>query len=142
MQDSLQNTLQLSDFEEMRTVSIKSLDRMGDDQENKDIVIEALVYLKERMKHWQESQVQSMQTMPESNELPAGQYIDQSIEEDTLPSEEEVLSLIDSNFEQGLLSLKELVKCEQTGQVQLSFEQKERIICRLLQITTNGYRDP
>jgi hypothetical protein len=55
MQDSLQNTLQLSDFEEMRTVSIKSLDRMGDDQENKDIVIEALVYLKERMKHWQES---------------------------------------------------------------------------------------
>jgi hypothetical protein len=56
--------------------------------------------------------VQSMQTMPESNELPAGQYIDQSIEEDTLPSEEEVLSLIDSNFEQGLLSLKELVKCE------------------------------
>jgi hypothetical protein len=55
MQDALQNTLQLSDFEEMRTVSIKSLDRMGDDQENKDIVIEALVYLKERMKHWQES---------------------------------------------------------------------------------------
>ena len=55
MQDALQNTLQLSDFEEMRTVSIKSLDRMGDDQENKDIVIEALVYLKERMKQWQES---------------------------------------------------------------------------------------
>lgn len=52
---------------------------MGDDEENKDIVIEALVYLKERMKQWQESQVQSMQTVPDSNgvNLPsAGQFID------------------------------------------------------------------
>lgn len=79
MQDALPNTLQLSNFEDMRSVSIQTLDRMGDDEENKDIVIEALVYLKERMKQWQESQVQSMQTVPDSNgvNLPsAGQFID------------------------------------------------------------------
>jgi hypothetical protein len=53
-----------------------------------------------------------------------------------------VLQLIEQNFEKGLLLLKELVKDEQTGAVQLSFEKKERIISKLLLITTKGYENP
>lgn len=53
-----------------------------------------------------------------------------------------MLNLIDQDFEKGLLSLRELVKDEQVGKVQLSFEQKEGIILRLLVLTTQGYKNP
>ena len=41
-----------------------------------------------------------------------------------LPPEEQVLQLIDQDFEKGLLSLRELVKDESVGKIQLIFEQK------------------
>jgi hypothetical protein len=44
--------------------------------------------------------------------------------------------MIDSNFEQGLLKLKELVKDEQNGELSLNFQEKEMIIMLLLQMTT------
>ena len=48
-----------------------------------------------------------------------------SIEEPKVVSkEQEVMELLDSDFEKGLLELKELVKMEQTGEVQTSFETK------------------
>jgi hypothetical protein len=44
--------------------------------------------------------------------------------------------MIHSNFEQGLLKLKELVKDEQSGDLSLDFQEKEMIISLLLQMTT------
>lgn len=79
--------------------------------------------------------------------MPEGQrYGDAMVEsqqtERELTEDEAVLDLIDQDFEKGLLSLRELVKHEQVGKVQLSFEQKERIIVRLLMLTTQGYKNP
>ena len=59
-----------------------------------------------------------------------------------MPRHQEVLDLINENFEQGLLKLKELVKDEQNGQIQITFEQKEQIINLLLMLTTSGYKNP
>lgn len=59
--------------------------------------------------------------------LPEGQrYGDALMEsqqtERELTEDEAVLDLIDKDFEKGLLSLRELVKQEQVGKVQLTFE--------------------
>ena len=53
-----------------------------------------------------------------------------------------MIDLIDSNFEQGLLALKELVKEEQAGKLSLSFDRKEKIVNKLLCLTTIGYKNP
>jgi hypothetical protein len=53
-----------------------------------------------------------------------------------------VLDLLDSDFEKGLLALKDLVKQDQTGVISISFETKQELILKLLNITTNGYHNP
>lgn len=60
----------------------------------------------------------------------------------SVPRHQEVVDLINQNFEQGLLKLKELVKDEQNGQIQITFDQKEQIIGVLLDLTTLGYKNP
>ena len=59
-----------------------------------------------------------------------------------MPKYQQVIDLINDNFEQGLLKLKELVKEEQSGSVVVSFEQKEQIVNLLLSLTTSGYKNP
>jgi hypothetical protein len=59
-----------------------------------------------------------------------------------LPPDEQVLQLIDQDFEKGLLSLRELVKDESIGKIQLIFSQKEKIVLRLLHLTTQGFTNP
>ena len=53
-----------------------------------------------------------------------------------------MIDLINDNFEQGLLKLKELVKEEQSGSVVVTFEEKEQIVNLLLSLTTSGYKNP
>jgi|DEB0MinimDraft_12_1074336.scaffolds.fasta_scaffold03576_7 hypothetical protein len=55
MNDSLDNNLQFHHLEELRSAAIQKLETFGNDEENKDIIIEALVYLKEKMKEYQEN---------------------------------------------------------------------------------------
>ena len=62
--------------------------------------------------------------------------------EPSIPKYQQVIDLINDNFEQGLLKLKELVKEEQSGTVVVSFEQKEQIVNLLLSLTTSGYKNP
>ena len=50
--------------------------------------------------------------------------------------------MIDENFEQGLLLMKELVKDEQQGIVQVTFEQKHKLVQKLIRFTTLGYKNP
>jgi len=136
----------------MRSAAIQKIELFGDDEENKDIIIEALVYLKDKMKAYSSGSRQQMQQPTEYEQqhsrlsLPLSQQFeaDQSIEEpeNTVPRDVAVLDLIDRDFEKGLVLLKELVKDEQTGDVQLSFEKKERIISKLLLLTTRGYANP
>jgi hypothetical protein len=73
--------------------------------------------------------------------LPEGDTYDNE-EDAPLSKDEEVLQMLEENFEKGLLALKELVKEEQTGAISLPFEKKHNIISKLLEITTIGYQNP
>ena len=59
--DPIKDNLQLSNFEDLRSAAIVQLDKLGDDEENKDIIIDSLVYLKEKLRTYQEGQQMSMQ---------------------------------------------------------------------------------
>ena len=52
------------------------------------------------------------------------------------------MELLDSDFEKGLLALKDLVKMDQTGEISITFDIKQDLITKLLTITTNGYLNP
>ena len=132
-------------------------------ESQKQLLIESIVCLKDMMRAYSDDQINRIRSQPgPSHEeeygreedhdaqrisLPEGQrYGDALVEsqqtERELAEDEVVLNLIDEDFERGLLSLRELVKDEQLGKVRLSFEQKERIIVRLLVLTTQGYKNP
>ena len=49
MSDSIKENLQLSHFEELRTSAISKLEKMKADEENKDIIIDSLEYLKGKL---------------------------------------------------------------------------------------------
>ncbi len=53
-----------------------------------------------------------------------------------VPRHIEVIELIQENFEKGLIALKQLVKDEQNGEIEVSFDQKEKMISLLLKLTT------
>lgn len=163
LQDTLSDNLQLTHFEDLRTLAIEQLEQLGGDESNKDLLIDALVYLKEQMQEYQEGQLENMAHTGEmraqeteesrlglSNRVSGPQNelytnpTEQSFTEQAqpqIPKDEQLLNLLDINFEQGLLLLKELVKEEQTGLIQLDFHQKEAIITSLLSKTTPGQRN-
>jgi hypothetical protein len=47
--DTLNNNLQPEHFEELRQVAISKLETMDNDEENKDIIIDSLVYFKTKL---------------------------------------------------------------------------------------------
>lgn len=132
-------------------------------ESQKQLLIESIVCLKDMMRAYSEDQINKIRSQPgpshereyeregehdaQQISLPEDQrYGDALVEsqqtERELAEDEAVLELIDEDFEKGLLSLRELVKQEQVGKVQLTFEQKERIVVRLLVMTTQGYKNP
>lgn len=52
MSESLNESLQMADIEDLRAAAVAELEKMGDDEENKDIIIESLVYLKNKMQEY------------------------------------------------------------------------------------------
>jgi hypothetical protein len=51
-----------------------------------------------------------------------------------------VMEALNDNFEQGLIKLKELVKDDQNGSLQVKVEEKEQIITLLLSLATKGFK--
>ena len=49
MNDTLNESLQPEHFEDLRQVAISKLEAMGTDEENKDIIIDSLVYFKTKL---------------------------------------------------------------------------------------------
>lgn len=66
MAESLNDSLQMADIEDIRAAAVGELEKMGDDEENKDIIIESLVYLKNKMQEYTQKQQISMQEDSES----------------------------------------------------------------------------
>lgn len=151
MNDQLNQNLQLENIEELREVAVSEIEKMGDDEENKDIIIDSVVYLKTKMQEYSSATQQSMQninqsqdmeeSMTQSGMLPNQQRFEEQhiTNESRLPTDIEILEMIDSNFEQGLIQLKQLVAEEQNGRVKLRHDQKERLVQKLLTLTTKGY---
>jgi hypothetical protein len=134
--------VEMTDFEEVRNITISLLERnMFTDEQTQQVVVQALYYLRDRMTGLMQVPTASAEKDSQPDASPRYQEDRQLRNSDALYRV--VVEQLETNFERGLLLLKDLVRDEQSGVIPaLKYEHRESLCKTLLNFITIGSATP